>query len=215
MSDFSISQYDEKKDDKNGQDPFSGALTKSQHRNPDIHVVGDNLPAELVAYQAGSGTLLPDVAGNTLQIERQTQKVDGNSISQALTTTDTLIGNLTVSVTCPLQAATGAKVRLQYKVQLTGAVAGGPNANFAKLSIYVNGVIYTGLDASSYYQTHGLAAGGVEIWHVSEVSEIPINPGQTLVFSVRGNVATTTTPYTSYSANTSSDRSGIRASLIY
>lgn len=58
-SSSSIEQYADK------DDQISQPLTKNAHRNPDIHQRGDTLPESLLEYQEGSGTLNPDVAGNT------------------------------------------------------------------------------------------------------------------------------------------------------
>lgn len=215
MSDFSINQYEDKsdKENKNAQDPFSGFLTKSQHRNPEIHVLGDNLPNEILAYQAGSATLQPDVGGNTPLLLRSSQEIIGSSgANQNLNTVTTTIATLTGSVTCPLQASGTPFVYVSYYLTMLSNATGGGVGNYCSLSIYSNGVQVPG---SSWYLERSFFTGTNH--HPVGISrkKVPINPGQTINIDIRGFQIEPGGFATQYAAQPLNDRSALNLELYY
>lgn len=214
MSDLSVDSYlNQDKEGKNGQDPFSGALTKAQHRNPDIHVLGDNLPNEIVSYQAGSGTLQPDVAGNTPVLLRQSFEVIGNAAgNQNLTGVSALIANLTQTVTCPLQASGQPFIMVSAGLLDYSLPTGGGVDSYSVYEFYSNGVVVGGSLIAHLRQY----AVGLEFIPVTlPRKKININPGQTLNIEVRGYQTIPAGFDMQYAASALPDRAHLNVELYY
>jgi hypothetical protein len=184
MSDFSINQYSEKpdKDNKNAEDPFSGFLTKAQHRNPEIHVLGDNLPQEILAYQAGSATLQPDVGGNTPVLLRNVQEAFGPGVVQSATLALVQLAGISVVATCPLQASGSPYVLVSFRTLIGVQIGPGATVTDFNSSLFVNGVAYA--NGRGYM---GITPYIRNSWYPMAIPNIkvPITPGQTLTLDWR------------------------------
>jgi hypothetical protein len=137
-ADYTIDRYQAPKD----ENPFGEQLTKAKHKNPELHILGENLPSNIVAYEESSGTLQPDVGGNTPIMLRQIVEATPSGVNQVINSvTPTLLGGMIVVVTCPLQVSGSPRVRLSYGTQvLVNNLAGAP-PNLCIIDAYQNGVL--------------------------------------------------------------------------
>lgn len=211
MSDISIDSYGTK-NKNSGENPFEIGLTKSKHNNPDLHVIGDNLPSNLVAYDEGSGSLSPDLAGNSPKLLRQVLNIAGNNTAQNCTASLVQCGTFSQAVTCPVVAGAGAFIRIVYSIQLNAIGAGGANVNFAWLQLQASGTFIQG--SESFWQQAGMGNSNT-IWPAHKDVIQSINPGQTVTIQLLQAQNTVTTPQYNFATNMSPSRSFLRCELYY
>lgn len=204
------------KEDQN--DPLAVPLTKSAHRNPDIHQRGDTLPESLLEYQEGSATVNPDIAGNTPLMLRSKALAQGTGVTQNATTSYVTVAGLSLTITCPIQATGSPFVEVAYNLglcQTGGRLAGAALNAFLESVIVVNGVIFGQAVCRWKNPDHNILAYGYGNAAMSATADVPINPGQTLTIDVRIATNTLTTPDYNYSVVANSDRATLLAKLYY
>lgn len=205
-SSSSIEQYADK------DDQISQPLTKNAHRNPDIHQRGDTLPESLLEYQEGSGTLNPDVAGNTPVMMRKYEEVLGNGLNQNLIGGSTQLGTLSLVCTCPPQATGTPFIIASYAIGFYATPTGGGVDSYGWISIEKNGILEPG---TRVYRWRQDPAPGTDIVPATVRRRIPINPGQTFTLRVVGEQLTPGGFDMQYAGSMPSDRCFFSTELYY
>lgn len=194
------------------EDPLNAPLTKTAHRNPDIHQRGDTLPESLLEYIEGSGTLNPDVAGNTPLMLRKEATLLGNGTTQMLTLTMTQLGPFSHVVTCPVQAGPTAHVALSWQATFAPTGAGGGTLNYAWTELQIGGVFISGSRSYGLIQN---TLNQAVYTPIAKRIKIPINPGQTMNFQLMGRCLTATTPNYNWSIGLGVDEAAFMYELYY
>lgn len=192
------------------QEGFDLTLTKSAHRNPDIHVRGDSLPESLLEYQEGTGSLNPDIAGLQPKMLRNRQSVvqPGGSYS-VVSSSPTAIPGQNLSIFCPPQAI-DALVRIKWRFQIIIGTPAGTPANFCNISTLRDGNGW--MDTTC--QTPRISGeSSRHYWYFDE--EFAISPGDTVNVSLTADLQNTASPMTTYSIQTASTYSYFNAYLYY
>lgn len=194
------------------EDTLNTPLTKSAHRNPELHKRGDSLPESLLEYQEGSASLEPDIGGLSPKMLRDTQEATQPGSTQTITSTsDTLLTGNSIAITCPPQAI-NPEVRVFFYTRVNISTPAGAPANFCQFQVKVDGINVM----SPLVQAPSGALGATAFRQNASLSKkIPINPGQTITISAYAARNNTAAPQQTYDVSLSDGITELRAELYY